>query len=47
MKKIKIKIEIECWKDEMGNWRYTSDDLGILNGYCSRSNQKLMRKLMR
>lgn len=45
MKKIKIEIQIDCWKDEMGNWRYTSDDLGIPNGFCSRSNQKLMRKI--
>jgi len=47
-KKIKIGIDIECWKDEFGNWRYTSDDLGILNGFCDRAyrrDRKLIRKI--
>ena len=33
----KIKIEIECWKDDFGRWRYTSDELGVMNDFCCPS----------
>lgn len=40
MNKIKIKIGMECWKDEIGNWRYI-DNLCILIGLGN--SEKLIR----
>jgi len=44
MKKIKINIEIECFQDAFKNWRYSSDDLGVMNDFCSPSLVRRIEK---